>query len=340
MKVLDTSRCALCVSIAVAMFAGCGGSQPPIAAPTTMPQDHAITTLADRGGSWMLPEAKSEDLLYFSNPYNNTVYVFAYPEGRFVGELSGLIQPAWECTDKRGDVFITNRGPSGGSIVEYAHGGTTPIRTLNDSDYPNSCSVDPSTGNLAVVDHAIYNVRIYRDAKGSPKTYTDPSVIGMSYCAYDNKGNLYVSAESKGFTLALIELARGSSSFTNITVNAGNAGSPLQWWHGDLILGAVDTEYYPWFYYLYQVKLSGSSGTVVGTSTLTLSGENRFNGGPFWIQGNAVVVPGDRQAPWTSDAALWAYPAGGKPIKAFKHNIPDYEGLTLAFVTISLAPHP
>jgi hypothetical protein len=105
-------------------------------------------------------------------------------------------------------------------------------------------------------------------------------------------------------------------------------------------LGAVDTEYYPWFYYLYQVKLSGSSGTVVGTSTLTLSGENRFNGGPFWIQGNAVVVPGDRQAPWTSDAALWAYPAGGKPIKAFKHNIPDYEGLTLAFVTISLAPHP
>jgi hypothetical protein len=42
-----------------ALLAGCGGSQPPIDAPGAMAQTSAIATHADRGKSWMLPEAKS-----------------------------------------------------------------------------------------------------------------------------------------------------------------------------------------------------------------------------------------------------------------------------------------
>ena len=49
---------------AAALFAGCGGSQPPIGALGAMPQSSAIAEHATRGESWMLPEAKSEDLLY------------------------------------------------------------------------------------------------------------------------------------------------------------------------------------------------------------------------------------------------------------------------------------
>jgi hypothetical protein len=46
-------------------------------------------------------------------------------------------------------VFITDTSTS--QILEFAHGGTTPINTLSDYDYqPVSCAVDPKSGNLAV----------------------------------------------------------------------------------------------------------------------------------------------------------------------------------------------
>jgi hypothetical protein len=56
-------RYALASYAAIAMLAGCGGSQLPIAAPGAMPQSRAIAARADRSGSWMLPEAKGENLL-------------------------------------------------------------------------------------------------------------------------------------------------------------------------------------------------------------------------------------------------------------------------------------
>jgi hypothetical protein len=69
----NLARFALTIS-AAALFAGCGGSQPPIGALGAMPQSRAIATHADRGGSWMLPEAKSEDLLYVTG--DGESYVF------------------------------------------------------------------------------------------------------------------------------------------------------------------------------------------------------------------------------------------------------------------------
>jgi uncharacterized repeat protein (TIGR03803 family) len=42
MKVLELSRCALCVSIAAAILAGCGGSQPPLGSPGSIPQNRII----------------------------------------------------------------------------------------------------------------------------------------------------------------------------------------------------------------------------------------------------------------------------------------------------------
>jgi hypothetical protein len=55
--------------------------QPPIGAPGAMPQGHAIATHAERGKSWMLPEAKTEDLLYASQK-ERTLYAFqGEPDG-------------------------------------------------------------------------------------------------------------------------------------------------------------------------------------------------------------------------------------------------------------------
>src|SRR5580700_2647739 len=67
--------------VAAAMLAGCGGSQPPIGAPGAALQSSAIGTQVDHGGSWMAPEAKSEDLLYVGNTQggpSGTGYITVY----------------------------------------------------------------------------------------------------------------------------------------------------------------------------------------------------------------------------------------------------------------------
>ena len=141
--------CALSACTAVAMLAGCGGSQPPTGAPGSMPQTSAIATHADRGKSWMLPGSSSgSDLLYVVGR-KGAVYVLTYPQGKLVGEL-GLpyaVNSGNICSDKNGNILV----PDVYEIVEYAHGGTQPVATLNDIYYYSlACSVDPTTGNLAV----------------------------------------------------------------------------------------------------------------------------------------------------------------------------------------------
>jgi hypothetical protein len=96
------------IGAAAVLLTGCGGSQPPIGAPGAMLQSHAIATHAPRGGSWMLPEAKSEDLLYVSEV--GTVTVYSYPQGKLEGKLRGFFDATGECVDAKGDVYIADNG--------------------------------------------------------------------------------------------------------------------------------------------------------------------------------------------------------------------------------------
>jgi hypothetical protein len=77
MKSANFSRCALGICVASAVIAGCGApplslskgqddTQLPIGAPGSMPQTRAIATHVERGKSWMLAKAKSEDLLLWA----------------------------------------------------------------------------------------------------------------------------------------------------------------------------------------------------------------------------------------------------------------------------------
>ncbi len=87
----------------------------------------------------MLPEARGESLAYVSDSgTTGLVYVFSYPTGKRVGTLTGFYFPTGECVDKHGDVWVLNMSPE--VIVEYAHGGTSPIATLDDPVGGFSCS--------------------------------------------------------------------------------------------------------------------------------------------------------------------------------------------------------
>ena len=138
-------RYALSSCVAAAMLAGCGGLHPPIGAPGAMPQTPAIAAHADRGGSWMLPEAKSEDLLYASGGCGG-VCVLSYPDGKLVGTLSISGELGGNCSDAAGNVFITDDY----QVLEYSHGGTSPIATLSvPGTMAQACAIDSVTGNLA-----------------------------------------------------------------------------------------------------------------------------------------------------------------------------------------------
>ncbi|HEX3370694.1 MAG TPA: hypothetical protein VHS56_14035, partial [Candidatus Cybelea sp.] len=90
----------------------------------------------------MRPEAKSDDLLYVAS--GEQISVYTYPGGRLVGNIGGAVGAL--CSDAAGDVFVV-----GYEILEYAHGVTQPIATLDDYyNNPHGCAVDPTTGNLAV----------------------------------------------------------------------------------------------------------------------------------------------------------------------------------------------
>ena len=171
-------RCyALAIGAAAALLAGCGGSQPPIGAQGVMPQSHAATTHVDRGGSWMLPEASSEALLYISNTVSTTVSVYSYPSHYLVGTLTGFTHPEGQCVDANGDVWITDRA----SLVEYAHGGSSPMRTLGIKQGAGAlgCSVAPN-GDLAVSaavedgpSHIRWVILVFKGASGNPSTYAN-----------------------------------------------------------------------------------------------------------------------------------------------------------------------
>ena len=189
MATIEFGRCALSVS-AAALLSACGGSQSLIAAPGAMPQTHAT---ADRGGSWMLPEAKSSTLLYVGTGDN--VYVLSYPQGKLIGSLN--VSGNDLCSDKTGDVFI----PTGGyQILEYAHGGASPIQTLETGDIPLGCAVDPTTGNLAVTQEAsgAGEVAVFANAKYPSTWYRDSFIYTYGLCGYDDQGNLFIDGSGTG----------------------------------------------------------------------------------------------------------------------------------------------
>ena len=229
-------RHAVCLGLAVMLLAGCSGSETGMSG--TVPQSVPQSRLHTAPGSWMLPGTSSEDLLYVA--VENTVRIFSYPGLQYVGDLFGNSSAVLGlCTDSSGDVFAVAPGSheEHSKILGYKHGATTPFVTLDDGGhFPNSCAVDPTTGNLAVVGGANHleqsNIAIYAHAEGRHKMYYPPATA-LQWCTWDNQGNLFANFESYGSYdngVYLLEMSHGSGAFTVIQVSQkGYAGGDVQW---------------------------------------------------------------------------------------------------------------
>jgi hypothetical protein len=279
-----------CLTVA-ALLAGCIGNSEPInsaantfqivsgaARQITSPVAAGLPAIRSERShrvSWIKPNLGHQALLYVGNYLNGTVSVFSYNAGRspeLVGTLSGFTAPLAACSDSNGNVFIGDSGTS--TVSEFAHGATTPTRVLQDSQgSPQGCAVDPTTGNLAVMNWACScgagNLAIYPNATGSPKIYTNPNQPHPEAGAYDSKGNLIIDGMNQN-TANVFEVAKGSTTFTPLTIKGGTIhfSGQVQWDADGLLIG--DQEYEgQTASAVYRVTLSGKTLTIHGAIPLT-----------------------------------------------------------------------
>lgn len=291
--------------LTLAFLAGCSGLPvAPARPPDSVPSG---ASAADRGAaSWMRAGAGTKDLLYVAGA---AVDVYAYPQGKLVGELTGLSYPLGQCTDERGDVYITDHLK--GTIVEYAHGGTQPIRTLSvPGSGPFACAVDPVRGDLAVTASGSTSgmgsdLAIYRRAAGKPKTYTDAHIMNFAYCAYDRAGDLFVDgipANSDNFLLA--ELPRGGTSLQSVTLQGGISWMAALQWNGKYL--AVGQPIRP---AILRYTIAAGYGTYAGSTSLN----DAYDALQFVIADGHAIVTNEhfRQYAFEWDVLVFDYPQGG-----------------------------
>jgi hypothetical protein len=294
-----------------------------------MVQSRAIVTRATHGGSWMAPHADQHTLVYISDGDKNTVNVYTWGYTNQVGTLTGFDEPRGLCSDKKGDVFVTNIGTS--QIFEYQHGGTTPIRALRDPyGSPMACAIDPTTGDLAASNtspgSASSSVLLYRHASGSPTQYADAGVPLFYFPAYDNQGDLYVDGVGSSSPFELVELPKGGNTLTSVALDGPPPYAGGLAWDGEYLAlecGPDPTK-------IYRYSMSGSSGQLEATTTLSGSDWisefviRKFGGGKVGPRGSRLI--GEE----VNGVAYWVYPAGGSPIKGVSGGSPEGIAVSLA----------
>ncbi|HEY2475486.1 MAG TPA: hypothetical protein VGI19_11875 [Candidatus Cybelea sp.] len=296
------------VALAVASLGGCSGLPASPGAQTAVSaKDGALRR--DQIKSWMAADAKTKDLLYLTI---GTVNVYSYPQGVLEGQLTGFSDPLGDCTDKAGDVYIADYTKD--AVVEYAHGGTQPLRTLSvPGTGPVNCAVDPTSGDLVVTTSGNAsgggaNVAVYHKAKGTPVTYTDSEIEGFTYCAYDHAGDLFVDgtpAPGYGYDFELAELSKGAKALAPVTLQGGVSWDGALQWDGRYL--AVGQPIRP---AIQRYAIRARHGKLLGTTPLT----SAYDAGQFIIIGNKAVVVNEYFYDiyfYRWDLLLFNYPAGG-----------------------------
>ncbi len=320
MQILKLALSGLGFVLAIGLLSGCGSSRAEL--PSSQLPSGAQAG-ADRRGSWMADDAKSQNLLYVADLGTDHVNVYSYGRGRLKGVLKGFSAVHYECVDAAGNVFIANG--SANELLEYAHGGTAPIKTYQEPGFTHGCSIDPTTGNLAVLHDpetsAPGGISIYRHARGKPREYTTPNVFRVYFIGYDGKGNLFVDGTDMHVTFEIAELPAGSKTFEAVTLDQSIVlPGAIQWDGKHLAVGDQVSISGP--SKIYEFSMSGATGTLVGTTPLS----NSCDVLQFWIQGHQAIA-GNVCAP---HVLYFSYPSGGSSTKTISRKLKEPVGVTVS----------
>ncbi len=114
-----------------------------------------------------------------------------------------------------------------GSVVEYAHGATSPTKTLDTDGAAQGCSVSPN-GDLAVSNldrqfgSETGDVQVWKNASGTPTEYVSDTCAYVWAPGYDRRGNLYVEGVATLFVsneTSVCELPVRGQALRTVQVN-------------------------------------------------------------------------------------------------------------------------
>ncbi len=283
----------LCVT--ASLLVACGSSVPPVVTPAS---------------STLRPNKGTTSLLYVGDLGKGQVDVLSYPQGKSQFTLTGFYSVNGLCTDAGGDVWVSDG--HNGELDEYAYGSKKAKRTLTDPGFFTlGCSVDPHSGDLAVAIQATNSnpggVAIFRHAKGKPVNVTGQLLYFPSFCAYDNKGNLFFDGSGESGMFLFAELPKGSQSVHRITLPQQiEIGGGVQWDGKNVVVDDQGAGYKGST--LYEFTISGSTATETGTTPLDGSSDVIS----FALDGKRAIGPNIGQSP---NVMYWPYPAGGQSSK-------------------------
>jgi hypothetical protein len=285
---------------AALMLPSCGGSNLAGTPAASSGLPATPTQARPAADSWMNPAHRAQELLYIADSGSATVKIYTYPGLSYTGELTGFVQPLFDCADTSGNVWISDYGPSG-ALYEYAHGGTTPIKELTNLPYPYACAVNRQNGDLAVainIENTSTNlgeVAVYHNGSGRPTIHIDRNFTLNSGLAYDSSGNLFVDGFAAGDAFHYAELPAGSSSFTDISLSTTPSSPGAVVSDGQYIDVADDSNT------IYQTQGS----TVVNTISLKLS-QDTLRG--FFVPSAKKLIAPDAYA---NVVGIFRYPHNG-----------------------------
>jgi len=266
--------------------------------------------------------AKGQDVLYVAAS-DGFVEIVSYPAGEKVSSIDyGLYSYlGGECADRSGNVWITDYG----LIDEYPHAHTKPIWEKSVEWDLTGCSVAAKTNDIAAVGQR-GTIFIWSNGRGKAKTYHTKSSYTLRYCGYDADGNLFVDGFEpyNNDNFIFFELPSGGRKLTRVSLDRKIGGAGQVQWDGRYIaIQDIDAPYN-----IYQVKVSGNTGTVV--NTIALDGVRK----PVtasWIAGSTVLVPYGAGGKFANAIGIFNYPGGGKPINILRRKTYRYiVGVTLS----------
>lgn len=277
-----------------------GGARPARSLPRL-----ALPAVAQRirRRSKISPATKGR-LLYVADPFAGAVFVYTYPQLSGAGELTGFGSVDGVCTDRQGYVWVLDT--SDVAAWEFAHGSFEPINYVQPGDSSGNpgvgdgCSVDPKSGDLAVAGVGP-GITVFRNGQETHATYWDFSFFQFSFIGYDGAGNVFADGLlQSSFAFGLDELVKGTSALTDVTLSGGSISRPggIQWDGKNLDIA------------------DSSSGNIYqtnGSAILNTIGTSAGCQGQFYIPANhrRIIVPD----PCNAQTEIYAYPAGGSPIK-------------------------
>lgn len=288
---------------------------------TTVTSPHGVAQSSQAGSAAHTKGA----LLFVSDSTAAVVYIYQLSTLKVVNTVTGLTDPQGECSDTKGDIWVTDAGVD--SIYELSHQGRLE-NTLTGTAYPVGCAWDPASGNLAVMglfgsgsgsgSHGA--VTIYPKRAGrSPHQYQNPNQYYYNFGGYDTNGDLFFDGRSVSGAFMLSELPKGAKKALTIAIQGGTIYYPgmVQWdtTNKELIVGDQSCGGAYTASCLYAIQIANHTGTVESTINLQNSSGAQICD---LIQG--VIYKGqfagsdnDICGSSPSTTYVWPYPAGGGP---------------------------